>query len=327
VATTFTQDERIFLAGDAVHTHSPKAGQGMNVSMQDTYNLGWKLGSVLSKTAPPSILSTYESERRPIAKQLIEFDTKFSRMFSGKPAKDAADQAGISMEEFKKTFETGNTFTSGISVMYSPSSIVACSEDIGKEATRFGVLQVGARFASFQVVGQSDAVPRQLGEMLTSNGSWRLIVFAGDVTKAASLERLRVLGHSMKEAGTCLQRWIRTPAIRHNDQDDVPLLSPMLVHSSARRDVEFLEMPKVFYTRSFQSSTNGDETRPHDLDYFRVFANDESYHHGHGNAYENYGVDKERGRMVLVRPDQYVSWMSDVEDIAGLEEFLEGITM
>jgi hypothetical protein len=86
-------------------------------------------------------------------------------------------------------------------------------------------------------------------------------------------------------------------------------------------------MPKVFYTRSLQSITHGAEMRPQDLDYFHVFADDESYHHGHGKAYENYGVDKECGRMVLVRPDQYVSWMSDVEDVTGLEEFLKGITM
>jgi phenol 2-monooxygenase (NADPH) len=146
-------------------------------------------------------------------------------MFSGKPAKDAADEAGISMEEFKKTFETGNRFTSGISVMYSPSSIVACSEDMVKDATSLGVLQLGARFASFQVVCQSDAVPRQLGEMLISNGSWRLIVFAGDVTKPASMERLRVLSNNLAAPGTVLRRWIRTPAIRHDDQDDVPLLA------------------------------------------------------------------------------------------------------
>jgi len=49
---------RVFLAGDAVHTHSPKAGQGMNVSMQDAYNLGWKIESVINGTAERSILST-----------------------------------------------------------------------------------------------------------------------------------------------------------------------------------------------------------------------------------------------------------------------------
>ena len=54
---------RVFIAGDACHTHSPKAGQGMNVSMQDAFNLGWKLASVLQGRCPPHILHTYSAER------------------------------------------------------------------------------------------------------------------------------------------------------------------------------------------------------------------------------------------------------------------------
>src|SRR6185437_14901813 len=58
---------RVFLTGDAAHTHSPKGGQGMNVSIQDTYNLTWKLGSVITRVAHPCILDTFEPERRPVA--------------------------------------------------------------------------------------------------------------------------------------------------------------------------------------------------------------------------------------------------------------------
>lgn len=87
-----------------MHTHSPKAGQGMNVSMGDTYNLGWKLGLVCKKLLQPHVLDTYELERRQIARQLIAFDHKFSRLFSGRPAKDASDEAGSSMSEFQQAF-------------------------------------------------------------------------------------------------------------------------------------------------------------------------------------------------------------------------------
>lgn len=61
-----------------------------------------------------SILKTYQSERRRIAQDLIEFDHKFSRLFSGRPAKDVMDEEGISMEAFKTAFEKGNMFASGI---------------------------------------------------------------------------------------------------------------------------------------------------------------------------------------------------------------------
>jgi 2-polyprenyl-6-methoxyphenol hydroxylase-like FAD-dependent oxidoreductase len=107
VGTNFDRDSRVFLAGDAVHTHSPKAGQGMNVSMQDAYNLGWKLGLVVKGVAQSSILKTYQSERRRIAQDLIAFDHKFSRLFSGRPAKDVMDEEGVNMDEFKQAFLKG----------------------------------------------------------------------------------------------------------------------------------------------------------------------------------------------------------------------------
>lgn len=76
----------------------------MNVSMQDTYNLGWKIGLVCKKIVRREILSTYELERKQIAKELIAFDHKFSRLFSGRPARDVMDETGVSMEEFNKAF-------------------------------------------------------------------------------------------------------------------------------------------------------------------------------------------------------------------------------
>src|SRR5699024_8121266 len=77
---------RIFIAGDACHTHSAKAGQGMNVSMQDTFNLGWKLGAVLRGQAHPSLLHTYEHERKVTAQQLIDYDTRWSSMVGSRDA-------------------------------------------------------------------------------------------------------------------------------------------------------------------------------------------------------------------------------------------------
>jgi 2-polyprenyl-6-methoxyphenol hydroxylase-like FAD-dependent oxidoreductase len=62
----------VFLAGDAAHCHSPAGGQGMNVCVQDAFNLGWKLALVCAGEADESLLDTYEQERRPIAQQVIE---------------------------------------------------------------------------------------------------------------------------------------------------------------------------------------------------------------------------------------------------------------
>ena len=66
---------RVFLAGDAAHIHPPTGGQGLNTSVQDAYNLGWKLAAVLSG-APDALLTSYEDERRPIAAAMLGLSTK-----------------------------------------------------------------------------------------------------------------------------------------------------------------------------------------------------------------------------------------------------------
>lgn len=65
---------RIFLMGDAAHIHPPTGGQGLNTSVQDAYNLGWKLAAVLAG-APDTLLNTYEDERRPIAAEMLGLST------------------------------------------------------------------------------------------------------------------------------------------------------------------------------------------------------------------------------------------------------------
>ena len=200
VGDSFSCDDRIFLAGDAVHTHSPKAGQGRNVSMQDAYNLGWKIGLVVRGLAKLSVLKTYQSERRRIAQDLIAFDQRFLRLFSGRPAKDAADEAGISIAKFKDDFEKWRMLASGLAVDYGASIFVAKSGDSAGKADGTNVepmingtdrnvakqelssnIKLGMRFSSFQVLNQSDVRPCQFGQFLEERRSLRIIVFAGNL--------------------------------------------------------------------------------------------------------------------------------------------------
>ncbi|KAF9630473.1 hypothetical protein BFW01_g1035 [Lasiodiplodia theobromae] len=81
LADNFTYKNRVFLTGDACHTHSPKAGQGMNVSLQDGHNIGWKLAAVLNGNAKPTLLETYVSERQKVAAELIAFDESWTKLF------------------------------------------------------------------------------------------------------------------------------------------------------------------------------------------------------------------------------------------------------
>ncbi len=65
-------DRRLFLAGDAAHLMSPAGGFGMNVGVQDVHNLAWKLAAVLKGWAPPALVSSYETERLPVARMMTE---------------------------------------------------------------------------------------------------------------------------------------------------------------------------------------------------------------------------------------------------------------
>ena len=290
-----------------MHTHSPKAGQGMNVSMQDTYNLGWKIGLVVKGLAKRSILKTYQSERRRIAQDLIEFDHKFSRLFSGRPAKDAADEAGISMAEFKDAFEKGGMFTSGLAVDYGASMLVAKAGDplqqgdgtdvapetngIGKLAAKLDLasnIALGKRIPSFQVLSQADARPWQLASWLKSDGSFRVIVFAGNLQSGEQRWRVETLGERLESSRSFLRRF--TPPGQPVDS----VIDLLLIHTAPRREVELLNLPNVFHPFDQKAGYN----------YDKVFVDDESYHEGHGHAYENYGVNKETGCVVIVRPDQ-----------------------
>ncbi|MDT0459480.1 FAD-dependent monooxygenase [Streptomyces sp. DSM 41527] len=95
---------RVFLAGDAAHIHSPAGGQGLNTSVQDAYNLGWKLGQVLRHGAPDSLLDTYETERRPIAESILDTSTRLHRSRTLRRGRDL-HQLGIGYPDSPLTRE------------------------------------------------------------------------------------------------------------------------------------------------------------------------------------------------------------------------------
>ncbi|MFI6015935.1 FAD-dependent oxidoreductase [Streptomyces sp. NPDC051243] len=98
------RDGRVFLAGDAAHVHSPAGGQGLNTSVQDAYNLGWKLGAVLTGDAPASLLDSYEEERRPIAADMLGLSTSVHRGQTRRG--EATRQLGLGYRESSLTEET-----------------------------------------------------------------------------------------------------------------------------------------------------------------------------------------------------------------------------
>ena len=291
-----TDKASIFLAGDAVHTHSPTMGQGMNVSMQDAYNLGWKLGSVLSGISDPSILSTYSSERRPVAVELLELDKKVSEFYT----KGASD-ASRAYQSFRDQF---SRFSSGVSVTYGPSYVVADSTAIDSTAKEridspqppgHGVatgMTLGQRMPSYKVVRQADLRVVQFSEALASNGRWRVVVFAGELTSS----RLSVV----QDLGGALEELVRG----YKGLGDAcgSSIEIILLHSGSRASMDLLD-PK-------------DDRR-----YGRIFSDDACQFEPCGSAYEEYGVSREHGCLVVLRPDQHISYLGPLQDVGSVGTF------
>ncbi|MFE6404682.1 FAD-dependent monooxygenase [Streptomyces alboflavus] len=98
---------RVFLAGDAAHVHSPAGGQGLNTSVQDAYNLGWKLGAVLRHGADAGLLDTYEEERRANAARMLDLSTRIHRGTGRRGA--ATRQLSLGYRESSLSLDTSTT--------------------------------------------------------------------------------------------------------------------------------------------------------------------------------------------------------------------------
>ncbi|KAK1751459.1 putative monooxygenase [Echria macrotheca] len=298
-ADFFHHKHRVFLTGDACHTHSPKAGQGMNVSLQDGHNIGWKLGMVLKGLADPAkLLPTYVSERERTAIELIEFDREFTRLFSSK----YRAEHGITPEYFAEQFVRAGRYTAGQAVRYGESVVTTPKKT--KELA--GNVTVGMRFPSAQVVRFCDAKAMQLVKGMPGDGQWFVVVFAGDLARAEHTKRLRT-------ASEMLQRIVAryTPA----DYDPDRVIDRVLVLASKRQKIEQEQIPEFF------TPTTG-KWKMKNL--FKTYVDDESYNSGHGHAYQAYGVHPERGAVVVVRPDQYVGLVTSLDEVEAVGQFFDG---
>ncbi|KPI38088.1 Phenol 2-monooxygenase [Cyphellophora attinorum] len=165
VASRFTDDtNRVFITGDASHTHSPKAAQGMNTSMHDTFNLSWKLNLAIRGLAKPSLLATFEAERRKIAVDLITFDFEHAASFAGGDEKALA-------ENFSKNVG----FISGAGVKYDPNVLNK------PEAAPLGKLRAGNLLLPATATRYIDANPVDLELDIPMLGQFRLWAFTPDV--------------------------------------------------------------------------------------------------------------------------------------------------
>ncbi|TDD82028.1 3-hydroxybenzoate 4-monooxygenase [Saccharopolyspora karakumensis] len=292
------REPRVFIAGDACHTHSAKAGQGMNVSMADAWNLGWKLGAVLRGTARPELLRTYSEERQAVAQRLIDFDREFAALFS---ARSDGDEGGADPERFQHYFREQGRFTAGVAVRYQPSLLTAASPH-QELADGF---PLGMRFHSAPVIRLADAKPVHLGHAARADGAWRLYAFADRAHPGSADSRLRDLGRFLASESSPIARFTPPGA----DPDSV--IDVRAVLQQGHRDVTVEDLPPVLLPRKGPFAL---------VDYEKVFCPDPA-----ADIFDLRGLDRDRGALVVVRPDQYVAHVLPLDAHDELVDFLRGV--
>ena len=163
-------------------------------------------------------------------------------------------------------------------------------------------IKVGQRLPSASFVRQSDARPSHLLEPLLSNGRWRVLVFTGNIKDAAQSASVSKLVDSLSSPTSFLTKY--TPPSSSVDS----VFEVLAIHSTPIGDVSIFDFPEVFRRMDEKMGR----------DYWKIFADGKS--EASPGVYDVLGISS-RGCVVLVRPDQYVSYLGSLDDVHALDEF------
>jgi phenol 2-monooxygenase len=293
----------VFIAGDACHTHSPKAGQGMNVSMQDTFNLGWKLAHVLKGLSEPDLLASYSAERQAIAQNLIDFDREWAKLVSA-PVKSDSNPEGVDPAAVQKYFVQHGRYTAGTASRYVPSVLTGD----GTHQHLAEGFQIGMRFHSAPVIRLADARPLHLGHVNKADGRWRIFAFADRSDPAAKTSAIRRLCDF-------LQNDPSSPVLRHTPEgEDIDAIIDLrAVFQQDHRDLSLTAMPSMLLPAKGRYGLR---------DYEKMFCPDLK---SGSDIFDMRGIDRDKGCVVIVRPDQAVAEVLPLEACEALSSYFSRI--
>jgi phenol 2-monooxygenase len=267
----------------------------MNVSMQDGFNLGWKLASVLRKRAAPGLLHTYSAERRAIAGELIAFDREWAALLVSSKGSDPA--------ETQSYFVQHGRYTAGTATRYSPSIITgeATWQHLGEG------LPIGMRFHSAPVIRMADAKPVHLGHIMKADGRFRILIFARAGDPAAHNSGIRILCDFLSEAR-------ESPVTKYTPpgEDIDAVIDVRAIFQQSHHELAVDALPPQLLPCKGRFGLR---------DYEKVFCSD----HRNGNdVFTMRSIDRERGCMVVVRPDQFVAHVLPLDGYKQLAAFFDG---
>ncbi|KAJ6594574.1 FAD binding domain-containing protein [Mycena capillaripes] len=184
IAETFRKGP-IFLAGDAAHTYSSGAAQGMNGGIHDAFNLGWKLAGVLDGLYHEDILDTYNSERRPCAERVIELDKDIAALLSGKiPQHFNALPDGDPNDYLDVLHSQNAMFTTGIGIAYEANLI---NQPLRQSVA---TVETGHRTPDGPLFPTGRTVSQPLRTFIRYTGRFWILIFAGRIDPVDDTARL-----------------------------------------------------------------------------------------------------------------------------------------
>src|SRR5438876_1087713 len=233
--------------------------------------------------AKTELLRTYTVERHAIAQGLIDFDKEWSKIMAS-PPKDPnrPELGGLDPAELQAYFVKSGRYTAGVATHYPPATVLtaeATHQNLAKGFT------IGMRFHSAPVVRLADAKPVHLGHAARADGAWRIYAFAD-----ASGQCLRKLADFLAESpNSPIRRF--TPAGANIDS----VIDVRAVFQQGHRDLKVEELPSILLPRKGRFGL---------IDYEKAYCPDLK---NGPNIFELRGIDREKGAIVVGRPDQYVS--------------------
>ncbi|MBV6649099.1 MAG: FAD-binding monooxygenase [Hoeflea sp.] len=292
---------RVFICGDACHTHSPKAGQGMNVSMGDGFNLGWKLASVLRGLCPADILHSYSAERQAVAQDLIDFDWEWSRIMSEPP--EAGDGENGQAPRFQRYFIQHGRYTAGMSVRYE------ASRPTGGHQWQWLArgFEIGTRFHSAPVVRLADAKPVELGHVVKADARWRLFAFCpNEDPSSAGSAIARLCRFLSEDPASPVRRFTR------RGQDIDAVFDVRAIFQQGTHELALEALPAFLKPQKGSLGL---------VDYEKMFCPDLKQG---PNIFDLRGIERSEGCLVIVRPDQYVAHVLPLDAHDQLAAFFDG---
>lgn len=336
LADKYTLDHRVFMGGDVCHTHSPKAGQGMNTAFHDAINFVWKIHHVESGFANRSILETYESERRAVADTLLNFDNKYAALFSKTQASSGDSSQGN--QDFINLFKENCEFTSGFGVAYGANSLNFASESaLSSLPTELRSLIIsddkvklrpGRVMPNSNVTRVVDANTVHLENEIPFNGSYRLFVYGGSTSNPRHGQHplLSSLSDNLMRPGSFYQRFMhknQEELDTHHDSNNPhsAFFSVALTLCSKRPEIEIEELPELF--QAYRDRIYAD-----DIPAMQVLDAKYASHAKVGLVPDNKG-DNAEAAIVVVRPDGHlgvaVRLTDGPETVQALEAYFDQI--